>query len=69
MTDTHKVETWPADLQVLEAASCQFGRCNCCGAFVLALEAADSSFAIAHVGDDDEALKQWFADSLAAASN
>jgi hypothetical protein len=65
MTATDKVTTWPADLPVLEATTCQLGRCSHCGSFVLMLEAQDGSrFALAHLGDDSAALARWFTDSL-----
>jgi hypothetical protein len=60
--------TWPADRPVLEAAACQLGRCQHCGAYTMTFAAADgATFALAHLGDDAAAIKQWLAESLGAA--
>jgi hypothetical protein len=67
MSPTNKVTTWPPGRPLLEATACQLGRCQHCGSYVAMLEAADgTTFALAHMGDDPTAIKQWVAESLGA---
>lgn len=58
--NTDQIDTWPHDEPLLEATAAVFHRCSHCGGILLSFEAADGSrFAVAHMGNSAQDVKDW----------